>query len=190
MNFSARLRYRLFWRPIRRSAATGLVVAVSGGADSACLLTALVQPGVPPFRNLPGARRARRSRPATCGCRLAAPCEELCRRLRVPLSIVPVMVDSTGGVSIEAAARDARYAGARASARPGECLLTAHHAAGPGRDAAVAAAARRRPQGPVRDADLPAVARPAGICVRCSPSRSAICVHLAQRSGVTACPIR
>jgi tRNA(Ile)-lysidine synthase len=109
-------------------AATGLVVAVSGGADSACLLAALVQPGVPPFRNLPvrAVHVDHGLQPATADFRRA--CEQLCRRLRIPLTIVRVIVDSTRGASIEAAARDARYAGLARQLAPGECLLTAHHA--------------------------------------------------------------
>ena len=109
-------------------AATGLVVAISGGADSACLLTALVQPGAPPFRNLPvrAVHVDHGLQPAAADLRHA--CEELCRRLRVPLTVVPVIVESTRGVSIEAAARDARYAGLAGQLAAGECLLTAHHA--------------------------------------------------------------
>src|SRR5271166_23386 len=110
MNFSA-VSVQAVLEAYMPMAATGLVVAVSGGADSACLLTALVQPDVPPFRNLPvrAVHVDHGLQPAAADLRRA--CEELCRRLRVPLSIVPVIVDSTGGVSIEAAARDARYAG-------------------------------------------------------------------------------
>jgi tRNA(Ile)-lysidine synthase len=127
MNFSA-VSVQAVLEAYTPMAATGLVVAVSGGADSACLLTALVQPGVPPFRNLPvrAVHVDHGLQPAAADLRRA--CEELCRRLRVPLSIVPVMVDSTGGVSIEAAARDARYAGLARQLAAGECLLTAHHA--------------------------------------------------------------
>jgi tRNA(Ile)-lysidine synthase len=127
MNFSA-VSVQAVLEAYTPMAATGLVVAVSGGADSACLLTALVQPGVPPFRNLPvrAVHVDHGLQPAAADLRRA--CEELCRRLRVPLSIVPVIVDSTGGVSIEAAARDARYAGLARQLAAGECLLTAHHA--------------------------------------------------------------
>lgn len=110
------------------TAATGLVVAISGGADSACLLTALASPQAPPFRNLPlrAVHIDHTLQPAAADFRAA--CEDLCRRLGVPLDIVAVSVDVSGGVSIEAAARDARYRGLARRFRSGECLVTAHHA--------------------------------------------------------------
>ena len=52
----------------------------------------------------------------------------LCRRLDVPLAVVRVEVDIEGGVSVEAAARAARYRAFASVLEPGECLLTAHHA--------------------------------------------------------------
>jgi tRNA(Ile)-lysidine synthase len=54
-------------------------------------------------------------------------CMQLCARFQVALSIVPVAVDTRAGLSIEAAARDARYAAFEAQLQRGECLLTAHH---------------------------------------------------------------
>jgi tRNA(Ile)-lysidine synthase len=107
-------------------AATGLVIAISGGADSACLLTALAQPDAPPFRSLPvrAVHVDHGLQPAAAGLQLA--CEELCRRLKVPLTVVRVSVAAGG--SIEAAARAARYAGLAEQLAAGECLLTAHHA--------------------------------------------------------------
>jgi tRNA(Ile)-lysidine synthase len=107
-------------------ATTGLVVAISGGADSACLLTALAEP--PPFRNLPlrAVHVDHGLQPAAADFRRA--CEQLCARLGVPLNVVAVTVDSSSGVSIEAAARDARYQGIARQLKVGECLLTAHHA--------------------------------------------------------------
>jgi tRNA(Ile)-lysidine synthase len=109
-------------------ATTGLVVAISGGADSACLLTALAQLGSAPFRNLPvrAVHVDHGLQPAAADFRRA--CVDLCRRLGVPFDVVAVTVDSSGGVSIEAAARTARYQGLAQNLKPGECLLTAHHA--------------------------------------------------------------
>jgi tRNA(Ile)-lysidine synthase len=108
-------------------AATGLLVALSGGADSACLLTALAQLD-PPFRHLPlrAVHIDHGLQPAAADFRRA--CEALCRRLGVHLGLVSVAVDAHSGVSIEAAARDARYAGLAGECKAGECLLTAHHA--------------------------------------------------------------
>lgn len=110
------------------TAATGLVVAISGGADSACLLSALAPPGAAPFRGLPlrAIHIDHGMQPAAADFRRA--CEELCRRLRVPLDVVAVKVHAATGTSLEAAARDARYEGLARHFGVGECLLTAHHA--------------------------------------------------------------
>ena len=107
------------------AAATGLVVALSGGADSASLLAALAQPR---FGDLPlrAVHVDHALQPAAAGLREA--CETLCRRLGVPLTVIAVAVAAGNGASIEEAARDARYAGLGRELRIGECLLTAHHA--------------------------------------------------------------
>jgi tRNA(Ile)-lysidine synthase len=88
----------------------------------------LTQLGPPPFRNLPlrAVHVDHGLQPAAADFRRT--CEELCRRLRVPLTVVAVVVDSGGGESVEAAARDARYLGIARQLESGECLLTAHHA--------------------------------------------------------------
>ncbi|MDP8986711.1 MAG: tRNA lysidine(34) synthetase TilS [Pseudomonadota bacterium] len=110
------------------AAATGFVVALSGGADSAGLLTALCQPGSRPFRDLPvrALHIDHGLQPAAADFRRT--CESLCASLCIPLSIVAVCVDPHSGESIEAAARVARYQAFARSLRPGECLMTAHHA--------------------------------------------------------------
>ena len=100
-------------------AATGFVVALSGGEDSACLLTALVQPvrrppGSRPFRDLPVRAIHVDHGLSPAAALFQRACEELCRALAVPLTVSAVSVDS-GGVSIEAAARDARYAARKAA---------------------------------------------------------------------------
>src|SRR5882757_7177286 len=114
--------------------ASGLVAAISGGADSACLLTALAQLSagasgalrLAPVRDLPlrAVHVDHGLQPAAAEFRQA--CVELCGRLRIPLSVIVVEVEP--GVSIEAAARVARYRGIAQQLRPGECVLTAHHA--------------------------------------------------------------
>ncbi len=109
--------------------ATGLLVAVSGGPDSACLLTAIAQLGVPCTRrgfNVRAVHVDHRLQPAS-----AVFCEasvELCRRLQIPLTVAPVEVETAAGESIEAAAREARYRRLGLELEAGECLLTAHHA--------------------------------------------------------------
>jgi tRNA(Ile)-lysidine synthase len=105
---------------------SGLVVALSGGPDSAALLRAVAVLGKD-FRGLPlrAVHIDHGLQPAAADFRAA--CERLCARLRIPLRIVAIQVPQTAGVSLEAAARDARYAALAAEMQPGECLLTAHH---------------------------------------------------------------
>ena len=112
--------------------ATGLVVAVSGGADSACLAAALMQ-----ARQLPAGARLR-ALPARAvhvdhGLQAASAAfreagAALCTQLNIPLTILAVQVDTAAGASLEAAARDARYRAFALELKAGECLLTAHHA--------------------------------------------------------------
>jgi tRNA(Ile)-lysidine synthase len=108
------------------AAATGLSVAVSGGADSACLLAALA--------GMDGGFRALALRAVHVdhGLQAAAAdfrrhCAAQAEAWRIPLSILAVTVHAPPGVSLEAAARDARYAVLAGYLSPGECLLTAHH---------------------------------------------------------------
>jgi tRNA(Ile)-lysidine synthase len=106
--------------------ACGLVVAVSGGADSAALLAATVL-ALKDFRalTLRAVHIDHGLQAAAAEFRLA--CESWCDRLGVPLTIIQVAVDTPAGASIEAAARDVRYAALAAELKPRECLLTAHH---------------------------------------------------------------
>ncbi len=104
------------------AAASGLVAAVSGGLDSSCLLAALAA--------LP-LRLPLRAVHIDHGLQTAAGAfrdhvQRLCGRLGVPLAVIGVTVDALPGASLEAAAREARYAALAAQLRPGECLLTAH----------------------------------------------------------------
>ncbi len=106
--------------------ASGLVVALSGGADSAGLLWVAASSG-PTFRGL-----SVRAVHIDHGLQSAAAsfreaCAQLCRRLNIPLTVIPVSIRTDKGASIEAAARDARYAALALDLKPGECLLTAHH---------------------------------------------------------------
>ncbi len=106
--------------------ASGLVVALSGGPDSAALLGAAAALGKN-FRALP-----LRAVHIDHGLQAAAVefregCKRLCDHLGIPLRIIAVEVQREFAASIEAAARDARYAAIEAEMRPRECLLTAHH---------------------------------------------------------------
>ena len=106
--------------------ASGLVVALSGGADSASLLGAAAALGKD-FRALP-----LRAVHIDHGLQAAAAefresCAQLCARLSIPLTIIPISVEVPAGTSLEAVAREARYRALAAALAPGECLLTAHH---------------------------------------------------------------
>src|ERR1700694_3730853 len=105
---------------------TGLVVALSGGADSAGLLAAA--------HALGGRVRGLRLRAVHIdhGLQAAAAsfreaCAALCAALEIPLTVIPVSIQTPPGASIEAASRDARYAALGEELKAGECLLTAHH---------------------------------------------------------------
>lgn len=106
--------------------ATGLVVALSGGADSANLLAAAA--------SLQGSFRGFEVRAVHVdhGLQAAAAdfrqaCAALCEKFSIPLTVLSLAVLAEQGASIEEAARDARYAALAAELKPGECLLTAHH---------------------------------------------------------------
>jgi tRNA(Ile)-lysidine synthase len=125
MSFSAASLYAVLESSVPRGA-SGFVVALSGGADSAALLSAMV--ALPEgLHSLP-----LRAVHIDHGLQAAAAefreaCTTLCRRLGVPLELIRVDVQCEAGLSIEAAARDARYAALAAQLKPLECLLTAHH---------------------------------------------------------------
>jgi tRNA(Ile)-lysidine synthase len=106
--------------------ASGLVVALSGGPDSAALLRATVTLGKN-FRALPlrAVHIDHGLQPAAADFRAA--CERLCAQLRIPLRIVAIEVPHAPGASLEAAARETRYAALSLEMQPRECLLTAHH---------------------------------------------------------------
>jgi tRNA(Ile)-lysidine synthase len=115
-----------------------LCVAFSGGADSTALLAALAKkqrgtrsPTLAPAPQRPASLRLRALhvdhglRPASR--QWAAHCRALARDLRVPLKVLTTKVERARGVSLEAAAREARYRLLANALHPGEILLTAHH---------------------------------------------------------------
>jgi tRNA(Ile)-lysidine synthase len=106
--------------------ATGFVVALSGGADSASLLAAACALGSG-VRALPVRAVHIDHGLQTAAASFRESCAALCAGLNIPLAVIPIKVETPPGASIEAAARDARYAALAQALRPGECLLTAHH---------------------------------------------------------------
>jgi tRNA(Ile)-lysidine synthase len=106
--------------------ASGLVVALSGGPDSAALLRATAALGES-FRALPLRAVHIDHGLQAAAADFRAACKRLCEQLRIPLRIVSVEVPREAGGSLEAAARAARYAALSLEMQPRECLLTAHH---------------------------------------------------------------
>ena len=108
-----------------------LCVALSGGLDSTVLLAALAAGR----RKLPRSRdRSPRLRAVHVNhgihpnaARWSSHCTSLARRLGVPIEVLTTKVNRSRGASLEAAARDARYALLKTSLAPDEVLLTAHH---------------------------------------------------------------
>lgn len=108
------------------ASATGFCVALSGGLDSSVLLHAMTALRAAP--DAPGLRAVHVNHGLqTESAAWAERCHVLCRRLGVPLDVVTLALAPRRGASVEAEARDARYAALAARLRSGEWLLTAHH---------------------------------------------------------------
>jgi tRNA(Ile)-lysidine synthase len=106
--------------------AGGLVVALSGGPDSAALLRATAALGRS-FRSLPLRALHVDHGLQSAAADFRAACVTLCEQHGVPLRIVGAAVSRDAGLSVEAAARAARYAALELKMQPRECMLTAHH---------------------------------------------------------------
>ncbi|HET7570097.1 MAG TPA: tRNA lysidine(34) synthetase TilS [Gammaproteobacteria bacterium] len=109
-----------------KGTATGFIVGFSGGRDSSVLLHALAM-----LRDrLPPSLRAIHVNHGLHAD--AADWERHCRRFAAALNVEyvskTVTVDPSDSRGLEAAARAARYAALKSEMRPGEWLLTAHHA--------------------------------------------------------------
>lgn len=106
----------------------GLCIALSGGLDSTVLLVALAQ--LAKAGSLAARLRAIHVDHSlhADSAQWARACRELAGLHGVAFDEVRVAVNLDAGQSPEAAAREARYAALSARLRPGEVLLTAHHA--------------------------------------------------------------
>lgn len=110
---------------LRGAVAPTLCIAFSGGPDSTALLHALAQ--------LPEAReRGLRALHIDHGLHADSAgwvrhCEDFCRTLDVPLTVLRACVGDARGEGIEAAARRARYAAFIGNLGEGEWLSLAHH---------------------------------------------------------------
>lgn len=107
-----------------------LCVAVSGGVDSTALLAALAQG----LASRKPQQRAARLRAVHVDHGLhpasslwSAHCRALAKQLKVPLEVRTIRVQRQRGISLEAAAREARYQVLASELGDGEALLTAHH---------------------------------------------------------------
>ncbi|MES9962934.1 MAG: tRNA lysidine(34) synthetase TilS [Candidatus Sedimenticola sp. 20ELBAFRAG] len=101
------------------------IVAYSGGCDSQVLLHALAS-----LKNhLPGQVLAVHINHGLQpeAVLWAAHCAESCRSLEIPLETTSLELEPEPGESIEAVAREARYAAIQRLVKPYDVLLTAHH---------------------------------------------------------------
>ncbi len=103
-----------------------LVLALSGGADSAALGDAAA--AIARTERRLSVRALHVDHGLGAGAApLSAAASALAEAIRVPLRILKVTVDSSLPGGLEAAAREARYAALAGALNPGECVLTAHH---------------------------------------------------------------
>ena len=115
-------------RALQPERASGYLVGLSGGADSAALLVAMA--ALRPKLGSHSLRAVHIHHGLQSAARgFAVLCETMCRRFDVPLSVIDVRIDAHSGRSIEELAREARYAALEHDLHPGEVLLTAHHSA-------------------------------------------------------------
>lgn len=102
-----------------------IAVALSGGLDSTVLLNALAALAARESLVLRALHVDHGLQPQSAAW--AAACVEACGAAGVPLEVIALGLDPERGASIEAAAREARYAALGARLHDGERLLTAHH---------------------------------------------------------------
>lgn len=105
--------------------AAPLCVAFSGGPDSTALLHALAQLPQARERGLRALHVDHRLHPDSTGW--AKQCQAFAESLQIPCGVLPVDVDRSGGLGLEAAAREARHAALAAHLVEGEYLLFGHH---------------------------------------------------------------
>jgi tRNA(Ile)-lysidine synthase len=102
-------------------------VAYSGGSDSAVLLHVLARQREALGAPLAAVHVDHALHPDSGAW--TAHCRATCAALGVPLEVLAVdPLPRRAALGVEAAAREARYAALAGLLRPGDCLLTAHHA--------------------------------------------------------------
>ena len=126
MKFSPEVLLRHLAPLIGASDPVALVIALSGGADSAALGdSAAVLARTERRLSLRALHVDHGLGAGAAPLRLAA--LALAEACSMPLGVLAVRVDPAAPGGLEAAARDARYAALGSALQPGECLLTAHH---------------------------------------------------------------
>jgi len=104
--------------------ASALYVGFSGGLDSHVLLHLLasIRADIPTLQAIHVHHGLQRQADDwTCHA------QSVCDELGIPLTIIPVVIDTNAGKGIEAAAREARYQAFASAMKDGAGLLTAHH---------------------------------------------------------------
>ena len=102
-----------------------LCVAFSGGSDSTALLHALAQLPTARARGLRALHVDHQIHASSAAW--ATHCLDVCASLGILCEVLQVHVDTSTGLGLEAAARDARYAALATRLHAGEYLLLAHH---------------------------------------------------------------
>jgi tRNA(Ile)-lysidine synthase len=100
-------------------------VAFSGGLDSSVLLHAMAELARTAGVALRAVHVNHGLQPDAA--RWAAACRSQCEASATPLRVIDLELAAPAGASLEAAAREARYAALAGTLEPGEWLLTAHH---------------------------------------------------------------
>jgi tRNA(Ile)-lysidine synthase len=100
-------------------------VALSGGLDSSVLLHAMAEIARTAGTALRALHVNHGLQPDAQ--RWPAACRALCAATGTPLEVIELDFEVPAGASLEAAAREARYAALADALAPGEWLLTAHH---------------------------------------------------------------
>jgi tRNA(Ile)-lysidine synthase len=101
-----------------------IVIGLSGGRDSVALLHALHSAG---YKEKMRAVHVHHGL-SPHAHEWAAFCTTLCKSLNVPFEIAKVSVETAPRVSVEAAARTARYEALRVACKPDSLVALAHHA--------------------------------------------------------------
>jgi tRNA(Ile)-lysidine synthase len=108
-------------------AASGFCIALSGGSDSMVLLHVMAEVRMHnPQLQLRALHVNHQLQPQAA--QWAEHCMSAAQRLQMDCAVLSVTVADAHELGVEAAARAVRYAAFKSALRPGEILLTAHHA--------------------------------------------------------------